>query len=110
MPAQKESLQSRLEMAIALARLFERADCAPAAIGADQYLALARQLRKALAKDLPAPALQAILDAFPATAELYENMHYAESGLSQSPLDRSVATEMMASELIHRASHRPAAH
>ena len=43
-------------------------------------------------------ALQAILAAHPATAELYENMHYEVSGLSRSSLDRSVATELLAAE------------
>jgi hypothetical protein len=49
-------------------------------------------------------ALDAILGAHPGSAELYENMHYEESGLSRSPLERSVATEMLASQAIDRAS------
>ena len=47
-------------------------------------------------------ALQAILGASPATAELYENLHYEKSGLSRSPLDRSVGTEMLTSQALHR--------
>ena len=53
---------------------------------------------------MPEPALEAILGAHPATAEVYENMHYEVSGLSRSPLERSVATEMLASQAIERAS------
>ncbi|MDQ6685407.1 MAG: hypothetical protein M3Z16_09785 [Pseudomonadota bacterium] len=98
------SLHSRLETAIALARLFERVDNASSAPAPEQYQALVRQLSTALEAELPAPALRAILEAHPATAELYENLHYAESGLSQHALDRSVATEMLAAEAIHRAS------
>ena len=104
-----ESLQTRLETLIALARLFERADNAPVSVGADAYQALVAQLKQAVSNDVPGPALKAVLEAFPATAELYENLHYVESGLSRSPLDRSVATEMLASQALHRAAHAPLA-
>lgn len=107
MPApQTESLQSRLETTVALARLLERVEASPNAIGADQYQGLVRQLKAALATDLPTPALDAILGAYPSTAELYENMHYETSGLSRSPLERSVATEMLATEWLHRAARK----
>jgi hypothetical protein len=103
---QTESLQSRLETTVALARLLERVEASPTPVGADQYQALVRQLKAALATDLPTPALDAILGAYPATAELYENMHYESSGLSRSPLDRSVSTEMLATEWLHRAARK----
>jgi hypothetical protein len=41
-----------------------------------------------------------VLRACPATALVYENMHYDRSGLSQSPLDAAVASEIAATELI----------
>ena len=103
-----ESLRTRLENLIALARLLERVETSAVAIGADQYRALVSQVKAALAVALPEQAVNAILDAHPATAELYENMHYESSGLSRSPLERSVATEMLASEWIHRAARRDA--
>ena len=99
-----QSLRSHLETLIALARLLERVEASPAAIGADQYRALVGQVKAALAPALPQEALQAILAAHPATAEIYENLHYETSGLSRSPLERSVATEMLASQLLHRAA------
>ena len=99
-----ESLHTRIETVIALARLLERVEASSTGIGADQYRALVGQLTAALSKPLPGPALQAILGAHPAAAELYENIHYRESGLSRSSLDRSVATEMLASQAIERAS------
>jgi hypothetical protein len=98
-----ESLQTRIETLIALSRLLERIEASPVPVGADQYQTLIRQLKAALAAPLPGPAMQAILGAHPGTAELYENMHYEESGLSRSSLDRSVATEMLASQAIGRA-------
>ena len=103
-PPDLEPLQTRLETVIALSRLLERVEARGVAIGADQYRALVRQLQAALATPLPEPALEAILGAHPATAELYENMHYDVSGLSRSPLERSVATELLASQAIERAS------
>jgi len=100
----RETVKNRLETVIALARLLERVESGPVAISADQYQALVRQLQIALGQELPNDALQAVLGAHPAAAELYENLHYAQSGLSQSPLERSVGSEMLASQLIARAA------
>ncbi len=100
------SLQTRLETLIALARLLERVEANPVAVGADQYLALVRQIQGALRAELPTSALDAILGAHPATATIYENLHYETSGLSRTSLDRSVATEMLATGLIHKAARR----
>jgi hypothetical protein len=101
---QLEPLQTRLETVIALSRLLERVEASRVGIGADQYRALVRQLQSALGVPLPDSALAAILSAHPAAAELYENMHYDVSGLSRSPLERSVATELLASQAIDRAA------
>jgi len=97
-----ESLHSRLETLIALARLLERVEARPLAVGADQYRALVAQIKTALAEPLPAAPLAAILKAHPATGEIYENLNYEISGLSQSTLERSVATEMLATQVLHR--------
>ncbi len=106
-PPPTASLQTRLETLIALARLLERVEASPAAAGADQYRALVRQIQCALAAPVPPAPLQAILQAHPATAEIYENMNYEISGLSRSPLERSVATEMLATQLIHKIARLP---
>jgi hypothetical protein len=102
-----ESLHSRLETLIALARLLERVEASPTAIGADQYRALVGQIKAALAAPLPPAPLQAILKAHPASGEIYENMNYEISGLSRSPLERSVATEMLATQLLHKIARDP---
>jgi hypothetical protein len=65
---------------------------------------LVARLKATLAEDLPGPALNAILDALPAAAEVYENMHYQLSGLSRAPLDRSAASEMLTAKLLARIS------
>lgn len=98
-----EPLKTRIETLIALARLLERVETSSSAIGADQYRSLVRQLQVALQIPLPQTVMDAILSAHPATAELYENLHYEASGLSRSALERSVSTEMLAAEWIHKA-------
>ncbi|HEY2190499.1 MAG TPA: hypothetical protein VGH48_18230 [Caldimonas sp.] len=103
-----ESLPARIETAVALARLLERVEASPVAIGADQYRTLVERLKESLVAELPVRALDAILVACPASAELYENIHYEQSGLSRSPLERSVATEMLAAQAIERARRGPA--
>jgi hypothetical protein len=102
-----ESLHTRLETLIALARLLERVEASPITIGADQYQTLVSQIKAALAAPLPPAPLQAILKAHPATGEIYENMNYEISGLSRSPLERSVATEMLATQLLHKIARDP---
>lgn len=104
--AQLDTLKHRLETVIALARLLERVDRSPAQVGADQYRALVRQLTVALSQQIPDDALQAVLGAHPAAAEVYENMHYAQSGLSRASLERSVETEKLARQVLARAAQR----
>lgn len=100
-----ESVRSKLETVIALSRLLERVERSAVPVGADQYRALVIQLKAALAVELPTDALNAVLGAHPAAAELYENMHYDTSGLARSPLDRSISTEMLAARLLDRLAH-----
>ena len=104
--AQLETLKNRLETVIALARLLERVDHSPVAVGADQYRALVRQLSVALSQEMPDDALRAVLGAHPAAAELYENLHYAQSGLSRSSLERSIESEKLARQALARAARR----
>jgi len=99
-----EPLHARLEALIALARLLERVEASTRAVGPAQYRSLVRQIESLLSGPLPGPALRAILDAHPATAVIWENLHYATSGLARSPLDTSVATERLATELLRRVA------
>jgi len=92
-----------------MAQLLERVDANPTIVGAQQYLNLVNTVKALLGEDdLPDDALRAVLRACPATAMLYENMHYDRSGLSQSPLDSAVSSEMAATDLL--ASLRARAH
>jgi hypothetical protein len=104
--AQRETLKTRLENVIALSRLLERVEASRVVIGADQYRALVRQLGVALQQDMPIDALHAVLGAHPAAAEIYENLHYAQSGLSRATLDRSVNSELLAQQALAKAARR----
>ena len=105
--AQLETLKNRLETVIALARLLQRVEAGPVAgVGPEQYRALVRQLSTALQQEMPDDALQAVLGAHPAAAEVYENLHYAQSGLSRSTLERSVESEKLARQVLLRAAQR----
>ena len=95
------TLKNRIENLIATAHLLERVDANPALIGAAQYRSLSAKLTALLGDEgLPADALRGVLQAFPATALLYENLHYPHSGLSQAPLDLAVSSEQQASALL----------
>lgn len=100
---------TQLETLVSLAQLLERVEPNVTSVGADQYMSLVRQVQRALAAaDLPADAVPAVLAAFPATATIYENLHYEHAGLSRSLLELSIASEMIASQALARAARSPA--
>jgi len=106
------ALQNRIENLIAMVQLLERVDANPTLVGAQQYRNLVQTVQKLLDdEEVPDDARRTVLRASPASATLYENLHYDRSGLSQSPLDAAVASEMAATELLARmrADARPAA-
>ena len=95
------ALKNRIENLIAMAQLLERVDANPTIVGAEQYRHLVHTVQSLLGEDdMPDDALRAVMRACPASAVLYENMHYDRSGLSQSPLDAAVGSEMAATQLI----------
>ena len=78
----------RLAVIATLSLLLQRLEASKVAVDADQYRT----------------GLQALLDAPPAAAELYENLRCEHAGLCRLPLERSMATEAQARELIERAA------
>lgn len=100
----RDSARGHVQTVMTLAHLLERVERGHATVGADQYRMLVTQLKAALAQPLPGDALDAVLGAYPAAAELYENMHYDVSGLSRTALERSVATELQAARLLAQFS------
>lgn len=89
-----------------LARLLERLERSAVPVGAEQYRSVVLHLADEF-NDLPADAdLAALLDAHPAAAELYENLHYAQAGLCRHPVGAAAAAELLAREIIARAMRR----
>ena len=97
---------ARLSTLVALARLLERIEHSAQARDPGAYRLLVQRIQAVLADDLPEDGRRAVLDAFPATAEIDENLHYAQAGLSRATLDLSVATEMRTAALLARLARK----
>ena len=91
---------------VVLARMLERLDRSTVPVDAQQYRTVVSRLSAALAEVPPGASLQAVLDAFPAAAQVYENLHYGEAGLCRSPLELATGAELAAREAIEAARHR----
>ncbi|QPF75400.1 hypothetical protein G8A07_22405 [Roseateles sp. DAIF2] len=95
-------LPQRLHSLAAMAALLERLDRLAGDASAAQYQEVARRVGQLLEAAEPDAYLDRLLALAPATAELYENRHYAEAGLCRSPLDAAAAAELEARRLIGR--------
>lgn len=89
-----------------LAQLMERLDRSPRAVDPAQYRDLALRLTQEIDATEDSDAVQALLAASPAAAELYENRHYEHAGLCRSPLDPALAAEAAARSAIETARKR----
>lgn len=106
---QVQTPRSSANTALALAHLLERIDRSGDPIDAAQYQIVVSRLKDALSTALPDAALTALLNTYPSTAELYENMHYDVSGLSRSSLDSAVSAELLTTKLLGKLSLHPRA-
>jgi 2-methylisocitrate lyase-like PEP mutase family enzyme len=90
-----------------LADLLERLDHSRVPVDATQYRSVVLHLEGVL-KQLPSDGkLRNLLDTHPAAAQMYENLHYAHSGLVRSPLEQSLSAERLARDAIQRAMRTP---
>jgi len=97
-----QALPAHLTVVATLAHVLQKLERSTA-VGADQYRAVVQHLSDELAKVPADAALQAVLDAHPAAAEVYENLNYAHAGLCRSPLEVAMRAELRAREAIGRA-------
>ncbi|MBC5783278.1 hypothetical protein H8N03_10005 [Ramlibacter sp. USB13] len=88
---------------VMLARMLERLDRSAEAVDAQQYRGVVEHLAEALRSAPHDAALDAVLEASPATAELYENLQYGHAGLCRSPLERALNAELAARAAIDAA-------
>jgi hypothetical protein len=93
-------VRSHMHNVVALADLLECVETGAAQASASGYRLLVQRLQVALGKDLPGDALLEVLDRYPAASEVYENMHYQQSGLFRAPLERSVSSELIATHIL----------
>lgn len=93
---------------VMLARMLERLDRSSEPVDAQQYRGVVEHLGEALRNAPHDAALEAVLDASPATAELYENLQYRHAGLCRSPLEPSLNAELAARAAIDAARKGPA--
>jgi hypothetical protein len=84
---------SALQPLAAMAVLLERLERMPRQASAAQYREVAQRVAELLVQAEPGDALNALLSAAPATAEIYENQQYEHAGLVRSPLDAAIAAE-----------------
>lgn len=85
-----------------LARMLERLERSAIPADPQQYRAVVELLSQQL-RSLPAEAVEPVLQASPATAELYENLQYAHAGLCRSPLEQALHAELAARSVIDAA-------
>jgi hypothetical protein len=88
---------------VMLARMLERLERSNVAIDPAQYRSVVDHLAAEL-KAAPRDAgFDAVLETFPAAAELYENLNYQHAGLCRSPLDAALQAELAARSAIATA-------
>ena len=93
---------------VMLARMLERLDRSGQAVDPQQYRGVVEHLTEVLRFVPYDAALEAVLQASPATAELYENLQYQHAGLCRSPLDAALGAEIAARTVIEVARQRSA--
>jgi hypothetical protein len=96
-------LPASLAVTHLLAQLLERLDRSEVPVGAEQYRSVVRHLSEAFDELSDHQGLSAVLDAYPAAAQLYENQNYQHAGLCRSPLEASLDAEWRARQVIDRA-------
>ncbi|VTU30819.1 hypothetical protein H6CHR_03476 [Variovorax sp. PBL-H6] len=89
-----------------LAQLLERLEHSPVPVGAEQYRSVVMHLVDEFRDVAPGDGLGKLLDAYPAAAEVYENLNYQHAGLCRSGLDASLAAELAAKDAIQRVMRR----
>jgi hypothetical protein len=88
---------------VMLARMLERLDRSAVAVDPQQYRGVVEHLAELLLSVPHDAALEAVLAASPATAELYENLQYQHAGLCRAPLEAALNAELAARAAIDAA-------
>ena len=90
-----------------LAALLQRLDDSTVPVDGAQYRSVVARLVNELGAVSSNTELAGILDAYPAAAELYENVNYQYAGLCRSALDTALAAERQATVVLSQAMGKP---
>jgi hypothetical protein len=88
---------------VVLAQMLERLDRSAQAVDPEQYRSVAARLAAELESAPRDATLDGVLQAFPAAAQLYENLNYRHAGLCRSPMDAALGAELAARAAIDGA-------
>jgi len=88
---------------VVLARVMDRMESSGRSVDAEQFRSLVSRITAELEAAPHDAALEAVLDAFPSVAELYENLNYRHAGLCRSPLEPALTAELSARKAIDAA-------
>lgn len=88
---------------VMLARMMDRLEGSATPVDAEQFRTLVVRITAELEAAPHDAALEAVLDAFPSVAELYENINYRHAGLCRSALEASLTAELSARKAIDAA-------
>jgi hypothetical protein len=98
---------ARLHTLAALALLLEKLERQPRDASAAQYRSVVQQVTSLLQDAADDDELQSLLEFFPATGELWENLHYAAAGLCRAQLGLLAETERETHALLKRLGRHP---
>jgi len=102
-----KTVPEHLVVVFTLAHVLQRLEGSREPVGAEQYKSVVAHLSDELRKIVPNEEFSALLEAYPAAAELYENLNYEHAGLCRSPLERALAAELKAAAVLRHAARRP---
>lgn len=88
---------------VALAQVLHRLEFGGKPVDPEQYRSVIQHLVTELEAHGGEPGVDAVLEAAPSVAELYENLQYAHAGLCRSPLEAAVKAEQEAIAAIAKA-------
>lgn len=88
---------------VALAQVLHKLEFGGQSVDPGQYRSVVQHLVTELEAHAGEAGVEAVLEAAPSVAELYENLQYAHAGLCRSPLEAAVKAEKEALAAIAKA-------
>ncbi len=103
-PTPLNSVHAFIDFSIRLAEM----EAGPSPVCPEEYQYVVAQIKRSLMMGLPSFVVQPVLDAHSATAQIYENLVYARSGLASAPLQLAIGSAIVTIELLERLGRKQA--